>query len=185
MLTVKELSLPEVKLLTPAMHGDERGYLAEVMHEREMASLGLPRFVQENQSLSRDVHIVRGLHCQKSPHAQGKLVRVLAGKIFDVAVDVRPHSKNFGKHASAILDASEGITMMYVPPGFLHGFCVLAPNTIVLYKLSDFYAPGQEAGVMWNDPDLGIDWPVKKDDVILSAKDAKLPSFKDFPQLTW
>jgi len=185
MLTVKELAIPEVKLLMPKMHRDDRGYVAEITHEREMLALGLPRFVQENQSLSLDKNIVRGLHSQKPPHAQAKLVRVLSGKIFDVAVDMRPKSKTFGQHVSAILDSEGDITEMYVPAGFLHGFCTLAKNTVVLYKMSNFYAPGSEIGIIWNDPKLKINWPVKPDDAILSGKDAKLSSFKDFPRIDW
>jgi dTDP-4-dehydrorhamnose 3,5-epimerase len=167
------------------MHRDERGYFAETMHEREMAELGLPRFVQENQSLSMDKNVLRGLHAQKPPNTQAKLVRVLQGKILDVAVDVRPNSKTFGQHVSAVLEATGDITLMYVPAGFLHGFCTLTENTIVLYKTSDFYAPGSEVGVSWNDPDLNINWPVKAADAILSAKDMKLSSFKTFPRLEW
>lgn len=185
MLAVKTLLIPDVKLLMPKMHRDERGYLAETMHEREMAGLGLPRFVQENQSLSMDKNVVRGLHAQKPPHAQAKLVRVLQGKILDVAVDVRPNSKTFGQHVSVVLEGAGDITMAYIPAGFLHGFCTLADNTVVLYKTSDFYAPGSEVGVTWNDPDLAIDWPVKPGDAILSAKDMKLPSFKTFPKMDW
>jgi dTDP-4-dehydrorhamnose 3,5-epimerase len=185
MLTVKTVAIPDVKLLMPKMHRDDRGYLAETMHEREMTELGLPRFVQENQSLSQDKNIVRGLHAQRPPHAQAKLVRVLQGKIFDVAVDVRPTSKTFGHHVSAVLGDGDDITLMYIPAGFLHGFCTLVENTVVLYKTSDFYAPGNEVGVIWDDPDLKIDWPVAPADAILSDKDGKLPSFKNLPRMEW
>lgn len=185
MITVRELAIPDVKLLMPKMHGDERGYVSEVIQDRRMAELGLPRFVQENQSFSRDKNIVRGLHCQQPTHAQAKLVRVLSGRIFDVAVDVRPNSKTFGQHVSAVLEGAGPITQMYIPAGFLHGFCTLTENTLVLYKISDFYDPGSEIGVIWNDTDLNIDWPVKVEDAILSAKDIKLPSFREFPRLTW
>ncbi len=185
MLTAKELAIPDVKLLMPKMHRDDRGYVAEITHEKELLELGLPRFVQENQSLSLEKNVVRGLHSQKPPHAQAKLVRVLSGKIFDVAVDMRPKSKTFGQYVSATLSAEGDITQMYVPVGFLHGFCTLEPNTVVLYKMSNFYAPGSEVGIMWNDPKLKIKWPIKESDAILSGKDAKLSNFKDFPRIDW
>ncbi len=127
---------------------------------------------------------VRGMHSQKPPHAQAKLVRVLRGKIMDVAIDVRPHSPTFGKHVSAILSQDE-VTQMYIPVGFLHGFCTLEDNTVVLYKMSSLYVPGSECGVIWNDHDLKIDWPVKAEDAILSGKDEKLSRFKDFPHIHW
>jgi dTDP-4-dehydrorhamnose 3,5-epimerase len=185
MLTVKELAIPEVKLLMPQMHRDDRGYVAEIMHDKEMQALGLPRFVQENQSLSLQKNVVRGLHSQRPPQAQAKLVRVLRGKIFDVAVDVRHKSKTFGHYVSATLSGEGDITQMFIPPGFLHGFCTLAEDTIVLYKMSSYYAPGSEVGIIWNDPKLKIAWPVKAADAILSGKDVKLSSFKDFPRIDW
>src|SRR5579862_7752386 len=181
MVTVKELAIPDVKLLTPKLHQDDRGYVTEIVHEKQMQELGLPvEFMQENQSMSRYKNTVRGLHGQKPPHAQAKLVRVLRGKIFDVAVDVRPGSKTYGKHVSAVLSEDE-VAQMFIPIGFLHGFCTLEDNTVVLYKMSDVYAPGSEIGVVWNDPDLKIDWPVDPAQAILSGKDEKLPHFKDFP----
>lgn len=184
-LTIETLAIPDVKLLMPKMHRDDRGYVSEVTTDRALAELGLPRFVQENQSFSLDKNIVRGLHAQKPLNAQAKLVRVLSGKIFDVAVDMRPNSKTFGQHVSQILESSGDIVHMLIPAGFLHGFCTLTPNTTVLYKISDFYAPGSEVGVIWNDPDLNINWPVKPEDAILSAKDSRLPAFKEFPKLAW
>jgi dTDP-4-dehydrorhamnose 3,5-epimerase len=185
MLAVKELAIPEVRLLMPHMHRDDRGYVAEITHEKEMLGLGLPRFVQENQSLSLRKNTVRGLHSQRPPQAQAKLVRVLRGKIFDVAVDARPKSPTFGKHASAILSDEGDIAQLFLPPGFLHGFCALADDTVVLYKMSSFYAPGNEIGAIWNDPDLDIPWPVVPAEALLSDRDAKLPSFKDFPRIEW
>ncbi len=185
MLTIKELSIPDVKLLMPKLHRDERGYVTEVVHEKQMADIGLPiKLVQENQSMSLHKNIVRGLHGQKPPYAQAKLVRVLQGRIFDVAVDVRPGSKTYGKYVSAVLSPDEA-TQMFIPVGFLHGFCTLEPNTVVLYKMSDFYAPGNEVGAVWNDPDLGIAWPIDPMQAILSDKDRKLPRFKDFPPIEW
>jgi len=184
-MIVKELTLPAVKLLTPKQIEDERGFFAETLNEREMQRLGFPGiYAQENQSISFKKGTVRGLHAQKPPHAQGKLIRVLKGRIYDVAVDVRPLSPTFGKHVEAILSDGE-LTMFYIPSGFLHGFCTLTDDTVVLYKVTELYAPGSEVGVFWNDPALGIDWPVKTDAAILSAKDKALPLFKDFPHLEW
>lgn len=178
MLAIQELAIPEVKILTPKVHRDDRGYLAEVAQDQRMRELGLPAFVQENQSLSYRKNTLRGLHAQKAPHEQTKLVRVLRGKIFDVAVDVRPSSPTYGKHASALLSADD-LTQMLIPAGFLHGFCTLEDDTIVLYKISGFYAPAAEIGVIWDDPDLNIAWPILAGSAILSAKDARLPRFKD------
>jgi dTDP-4-dehydrorhamnose 3,5-epimerase len=180
MITVKDLTIPDVKILMPHMHQDARGYFAEVWHEKQMQQAELPiRFVQENQSLSQKIYTVRGLHAQKTPHQQAKLLRVLRGSIFDVAVDIRPSSPTYGQHVSAVLTA-EDLTQIYIPVGFLHGFCTLQPATVVLYKISDFYDPHSETGVVWDDPDLGIAWPFDKTQATLSDKDARLPSFKDF-----
>jgi dTDP-4-dehydrorhamnose 3,5-epimerase len=185
MFTVKELAIPDVKLLMPKLHQDDRGYVVEIVHEKQMQELGLPiEFMQENQSMSYRKNTVRGLHGQRPPHAQAKLVRVLRGKIFDIAVDVRPGSPSYGKHVGTTLSEDE-IVQMLIPPGFLHGFCTLTDNTIVLYKMSSLYAPGSEVGVIWNDPDLGIAWPVDHASAILSGKDDKLPRFKDFPRIDW
>jgi len=185
MITVKELAIPDVKLLMPKVHQDDRGYVSEIVHEKQMQDLGLPiKFMQENQSMSRQKNTVRGLHSQRPPHAQAKLVRVLRGRIFDVAVDVRPNSPTYGKHVSATL-SQDDVVQMYIPTGFLHGFCTLENDTVVLYKMSSLYAPGSEVGVIWNDPDLGIDWPVDASKVIISGKDEKLPNFKDFPKIDW
>lgn len=185
MITVKELAIPDVKLLTPILHHDDRGYVTEIVHEKQMADLGMPmKFVQENQSMSLRKNTVRGMHSQKPPHAQAKLVRVLRGKILDVAIDVRPNSPTYGEHVSAILSQDE-VTQMFIPVGFLHGFCTLEDNTVVLYKMSSLYVPGSECGVMWNDPDLKIKWPARAEDAILSGKDEKLSQFKDFSRIDW
>ena len=185
MLTIKELSLPEVKLLSPKQFHDDRGSVAETLHERRWADAGISvRFPQENQSISLKKNTVRGLHAQRPPHAQAKLVRVLRGKIMDVAVDARPHSPTYGQHTSAILSEDELVHML-IPAGFLHGFCTLEDHTVVLYKMSDFYAPGQEIGVLWNDPALKIQWPIDPAAAILSDKDKVLPLFYNFPKLEW
>ncbi|HEU0117493.1 MAG TPA: dTDP-4-dehydrorhamnose 3,5-epimerase [Alphaproteobacteria bacterium] len=185
MITVKELAIPAVKLLSPKLHHDDRGYVTEIVHERQMQDLGIPiKFMQENQTMTLRKNTVRGLHAQRPPNAQAKFVRVLRGKIFDVAVDVRAGSPTYGQHVSATLSEDE-VTQMFIPTGFLHGFCTLTDNTVVLYKMSSLYTPGSEVGALWNDPDLKIQWPVDAANVILSGKDEKLPHFKDFPRLDW
>lgn len=185
MLTVQSLAIPDVKLLIPRMIRDDRGYLAEIAHNKRLADHGFPAFVQENQSLSTAIYTVRGMHAQKPPHAQAKLVRVLKGKIFDVAVDIRPGSPTYLKHVSAMLDAAGDIIQMYIPTGFLHGFCTLEPDTIVMYKMSNYYAPGSEVGAAWNDPDLGIEWPVPRGKEVLSDKDKQLGRVKELPPIVW
>ncbi len=185
MIAVQELAIPEVKLLRPKVHQDNRGYVTEIAHEKQLQEMGFPmQFVQENQSMSRMKGTVRGLHFQKPPHAQAKLVRVLRGKIFDVAVDVRPKSPSYGQHVTTILSEDE-ITQMFIPPGFAHGFCTLSDNAVILYKMSSFYAPGSEGGILWNDPALNIQWPIEAGKAILSGKDEKLPLLKDLPQIAW
>ena len=185
MIAVQELAIPDVKLLRPKVHQDDRGYVTEIAHEKELQDLGINlRFVQENQSLSRLAGTVRGLHFQKPPHAQAKFIRVLKGKIFDVAVDVRPRSPTYGKHVSVVLPEDE-IAQLYIPPGFAHGFCTLTNDTVILYKMSAFYAPGNEGGVLWNDPEIAIPWPIDHAKAVLSGKDEKLPLFKDLPPIEW
>ncbi len=185
MLTITELAIPDVKLLTPKLHRDDRGYVTEIAHDKQMQEIGIPiKFPQENQSMSLLKNTVRGLHAQRPPQVQAKLVRVLRGKIFDVAVDARPGSKTYGQHVSAVL-SDDDVVQMLIPAGFLHGFCTLEDNTVVLYKMSDFYAPGNEVGAVWNDPDLKIRWPIDEAQAILSGKDEKLPPFKEFPKIQW
>jgi dTDP-4-dehydrorhamnose 3,5-epimerase len=185
MINVKELAIPEVKLLMPIVHRDNRGYVAEIVHEKALQELGLDvRLVQENQSLSLKKNTVRGMHCQRPPQAQAKFVRVLRGKALDVAVDIRPRSPTFGKHVAVELSEDE-VAQLFIPAGFAHGFCTLTDNTVVLYKMSQFYAPGNEVGFIWNDPDIGIKWPVDAKDAILSGKDEKLPRFKDIAPIEW
>ena len=161
-------TIPDVLLIQPKVFGDSRGFFFESWNERDFTHLGInTRFVQDNHSRS-GCGVVRGLHYQiRQP--QGKLVRVCAGEIFDVVVDVRRSSPTFGKKVSVRL-SSEDHRMLWVPPGFAHGFCVLSEYADVLYKSSDFYAPEYERSILWNDPDIGIEWPLVGDP-ILSAKD--------------
>ena len=160
---------------------DPRGVFSETYSRRDFAALGLAEeFVQDNWSLSERIGTVRGLHFQRRPHAQGKLVRALRGRILDVAVDIRRSSPTFGKHVSVELAAGDG-RMLWVPAGFAHGFCTLEPNTEVAYKVTADYAPESDAGIAWDDPALGIDWPVAPEDALVSRKDALLPPLGDLP----
>jgi dTDP-4-dehydrorhamnose 3,5-epimerase len=161
--------LPEVLVIEPKVFGDSRGFFFESWNEREFARAGIKAsFVQDNHSRSAR-NVVRGLHYQiRQP--QGKLVRVIAGEIFDVAVDIRRSSPNFGKWAGIRLSA-EDKTMMWIPSGFAHGFAVLSDYADVLYKATDYYAPEFERALLWSDPDIGIDWPLSGA-AVLSAKDA-------------
>jgi dTDP-4-dehydrorhamnose 3,5-epimerase len=161
--------------LQPTRHGDERGWFAETFRAERLAELGIPHdFVQENQSLSRSVGTVRGLHLQLAPFEQGKLVQVVQGAIFDVAVDVRPGSETFGRHASVRLDADRG-NQLWIPPGFAHGFCTLTPEVRVLYKVTAYYSASSDRSIRWDDPAIGIDWPVARHRAVLSQKDANAP----------
>lgn len=179
-LKIERLAIPDVVLVTPRRFGDTRGFFSETFCDRDMAAAGLPdRFVQDNHSRSERAGTVRGLHMQAPPHAQAKLVRVTKGRILDVAVDVRTGSPAYGRHVSAELSA-ENWTQILVPVGFLHGFVTLEPDTEVQYKVTDYYVPAAEGGVLWHDPDLGIEWPVKIADATVSARDKDLPRFRDW-----
>ncbi len=176
-MKIEALNIPDVKLITPARFGDDRGYFSETFSAPRFAEAGLTLpFVQDNQSFSRTRGTLRGLHCQVAPFVQGKLVRVIRGSIWDVAVDARPRSSSFGAYAAAILSAENG-SQLWVPPGFLHGFCTLEPDTEVIYKVTDLYDRVSERGVMWNDPTLALPWPVDAADVVLSEKDRVLPGW--------
>jgi len=168
--------LPEVLLIEPKVFGDSRGFFFESWNEREFERAGIAaRFVQDNHSRSAR-GVLRGLHYQiRQP--QGKLVRVVEGEIFDVAVDIRRSSPNFGRWEGARLN-SQSKNMLWIPVGFAHGFCVISDFAEVLYKTTDFYSPEQERSILWNDPDLGISWPLDGDP-ILSAKDSRAPRLRD------
>jgi dTDP-4-dehydrorhamnose 3,5-epimerase len=177
-MDLRRLSIPDVLVLKPRRHADDRGYFMESYSRAAMATLGLePVFVQDNLSLSRQVGTLRGLHYQRPPKAQAKLIQVIQGRILDVAVDVRRGSPTYGRHAAVELSADSG-EQVFVPAGFLHGFVTLEPDTLVLYKVDAPYAPECEGAVRWDDADLGIDWGVSA--ATLSAKDAAAPAFADF-----
>jgi dTDP-4-dehydrorhamnose 3,5-epimerase len=166
-------------LVTARRFGDARGHFAETYSRRDFAALGVAEeLVQDNQSLSRPLGTVRGLHFQIPPRGQAKLVRVLRGRILDVAVDLRSGSPTRGKHVAAELTAENGM-MLYVPVGFAHGFSTLEPDTEVAYKVSDTYAPDCDRGLAWDDPTLGIDWQVAPAAAVLSDKDRRLPKLAE------
>jgi dTDP-4-dehydrorhamnose 3,5-epimerase len=174
----RRLDIPEVILVEPNVIHDARGFFLETYHRDKYAAGGIPEtFVQDNQSFSRK-GVLRGLHAQLR-HPQGKLVRAIIGEIFDVAVDIRPDSPTFGKWVGAVL-TEENAQQLYVPPGFAHGFCVLSDIAHVQYKCTDVYQPGDEIGVVWNDPEIGVDWPVG--DPVLNDKDRNAPRLADIVQ---
>ncbi len=177
----ERLAIPDVILVTPPRHGDARGFLSETWKQGPYAEIGIPGpFVQDNHAYSADRGVVRGLHLQIDPHPQGKLVRAIRGAIFDVAVDVRHGSPTFGEHVSAVLSA-ENWSQLWVPPGFLHGYCTLEPDCEVIYKVTGLYDRAAERGVLWSDPALGIAWPVDGEEAILSDKDRVLPPLRECP----
>lgn len=178
-MQVAPLAIPDVKLITPPRYGDSRGFFSEVYNRRAFASAGIDiEFVQDNQSLSARPGTVRGLHYQSPPAAQAKLVRVLRGRIWDVAVDMRRGSPSFGRHVAVELNA-EDLRQVFIPEGFAHGFCTLEPDCEVLYKVSRHYAPEHDRGIRWDDPTLGIPWPVAAADAVLSDKDRALPAWAE------
>ncbi|UTW62753.1 dTDP-4-dehydrorhamnose 3,5-epimerase [bacterium SCSIO 12741] len=180
-MEILEEPLPGVFLLKPRVFGDHRGHFYEPYNKDTFHKLGITaEFVQDNQSLSTQKGVLRGLHFQNPPYAQGKLVRVLQGAVIDVAVDIRKGSATYGQHFAAELN-EENKLLMYVPPGYAHGFVTLAETTLFNYKCTNYYHPESEDGIAWDDPDLGIDWGI--DSPILSAKDTQNQAFKDFNSL--
>ena len=172
----KRLEIPEVVLIEAKHFDDNRGFFLETYRLSTFTAHGIPHtFVQDNRSYSGH-GVLRGLHYQKQPKAQGKLVTVLRGHIYDVAVDIRGDSPTYGQWVGLELTADR-FQMLYIPEGFAHGFCVLGQEADVLYKVTEEYAPELDRGIYWNDPEIGIQWPIM--DPILSAKDAQLPLLKD------
>ncbi len=180
LMDIVSLAIPDLKLLKPRRFGDSRGVFSMTYSRRELAAAGLAAdFVQDNHSFSVHRGTVRGLHFQREPFAQAKIVQVLRGAIFDVALDIRPHSPHFGRHLTVELTA-DSWQQLYIPAGFAHGFCTLAADTEVFYKVDRDYAPQHEGGIMWNDPELGIAWPVGPETATLSERDRRWPSFADW-----
>ncbi len=181
MVECRSLSkLPEVLTFFPRLLGDDRGYFSETFRDQWFEDQGIQvRFCQDNQSYSAQVGTLRGLHFQTAPHAQGKLVRCLSGRIWDVAVDIRPNSATFGVWESLELSAEKG-EQLYIPPGFAHGFLTLTPDCIVAYKCTAYYNRDAEDAIHYDDPELAIAWPDMGSPATLSAKDAAAGSFADF-----
>ena len=178
-MKVEPLTLPDVLLLTPPRFSDPRGFFSETWNQTRFAEAGVPGpFVQDNHAVSNARSVLRGLHCQIGENAQGKLVRVVKGAIWDVAVDVRRGSPTYGQQAGAMLSA-ENWCQLWVPVGFLHGYCTLTEETEVIYKVTAPWDRAAERGVIWNDPDLAVMWPIAAEDVILSDKDKVLSRLKD------
>lgn len=176
---IDRLAIPDVIAFTPKRIGDARGYFSEVFR-RDLIADHAPGvdFVQDNQSLSAEAGTIRGLHFQAPPHAQAKLIRVLAGEIFDVAVDLRRASPTYGQHVSLRLDATTG-AQLFIPAGFAHGFCTLEPATLIHYKVSTYYNAGADRGLAFDDPALAIKWPVATGKALLSSKDKTHPKLAD------
>jgi dTDP-4-dehydrorhamnose 3,5-epimerase len=178
-MLVEATEIADVTVFTPKRLGDSRGFFSEVYNRRVFAEAGVTLdFVQDNQSLSRDVGTLRGLHFQAPPFAQDKLVRVVAGSIFDVAVDIRQGSPTYGRWVGVELSAAN-FRQLLIPVGFAHGFVTLEPDTMVLYKVTAPYSGPHDLGIAWNDPEIGVHWPRQAASPILSAKDAAQPLLRD------
>lgn len=178
-MNAEHLAIPDVLLLTPRRFRDPRGFFSETWNEARCAEAGIKEhFVQDNHAVSNAKGVLRGMHCQIGKNAQGKLVRVVRGAIWDVVVDIRHGSPTYGQHAGAVLSA-ENWQQLWVPVGFLHGYCTLTDDAEVIYKVTAPYDQAAERGVIWNDPDLALPWPIAEQSVILSDKDQVLPRLKD------
>ena len=178
-LEVCSLRIPDVKIILPKKHGDSRGFFSETYNKTDFIEAGIDLdFVQDNHSLSPQVGTLRGLHYQGEPFAQDKLVRVVSGRILDVAVDLRRSSPTFGHWVTAEISA-EAWNQILIPIGFAHAICTLEPNTQLIYKVTNYYSPQHDFGVRWNDPDLCIEWPFSDGQLNLSEKDRKQPFFKE------
>lgn len=181
-MNIIRTEIPEVVIIEPKVFGDNRGYFFESFSERDFAEqVREVKFVQDNESKSC-YGVLRGLHFQKPPHAQSKLVRVVKGCVLDVAVDIRKGSPTFGKYVAVEL-SEDNHRQFFVPRGFAHGFAVLSEEAVFQYKCDNYYAPQSEGAVAWDDPDLAIDWKVPSDKVILSEKDRNHPMLKDAPEI--
>lgn len=180
-MLVRAFAVPGPFEILPRKFTDERGYFSEVFRLNLFEQhAGRTEFVQDNQSLSVRAGTIRGIHFQTPPAAQGKLVRCVSGKVFDVVVDLRQGSPHYGKSEAVILTPEDN-NQVWVPIGFGHAFCTLEPNSIIGYRVTSYYSPENDMGVAWDDPDIGIDWPEIADPVTLSAKDRKQPRLADLP----
>lgn len=177
-MNVIKTDIEGLVIIEPRLFRDARGYFFESFSEREFAEKVAPvKFVQDNESRS-SYGVLRGLHFQKPPYAQAKLVRVVKGRVLDVAVDLRKGSPTYGKYVAVELSEDNHL-QFFIPRGFAHGFCVLSDEVVFQYKCDNYYAPQSEGALIWNDPDLGIDWRIPEEDVVLSDKDKCHPAFKD------
>jgi dTDP-4-dehydrorhamnose 3,5-epimerase len=177
-MKIRETGIEGLTIIEPVVHRDPRGYFLESYHREAFGKHGITEdFVQDNQSRSV-LGVIRGLHYQREPHAQSKLVRVTEGRIYDVAVDIRETSPSFGEWFGIELSADNQL-QLFIPKGFAHGFSVLSPHATILYKCDAYYHTGSEAGIRYDDPDLGIDWKIDRESAILSEKDLGLPGLKD------
>jgi dTDP-4-dehydrorhamnose 3,5-epimerase len=182
-MEIQTFDIAGLLLILPKRHADARGYFSEIFRKDILQPfIGEVEFVQDNQSGSLKSGTVRGLHFQTAPTAQAKLVRVTRGAIMDVAVDIRKSSPSYGRHVSATLSA-ENFALLYIPVGFAHGFCTLEPDTEVVYKVSCYYDPATEKGLVWNDPALEIAWPVGPNEAMISEKDRNYPALSELG--TW
>lgn len=182
-MIVEETALAGVKIIIPRKLGDHRGFLSETYNLRALAAAGVDlQFVQDNHSFSPQAGTLRGLHFQSPPFAQDKLVRVTRGAILDVAVDLRTSSATFGRHVGVALSA-DNWRQMLIPAGFAHGFCTLEADTEVLYKVTNYYSAAHDKGLAWDDPALGIVWPVTAERAVLSERDRKQPLLRDLPAI--
>jgi dTDP-4-dehydrorhamnose 3,5-epimerase len=182
-MQIEPLAIADVKIITPRRFQDDRGFFSETWNARAFREAGLDAdFVQDNHAYSVEKGVVRGLHYQLPPSAQGKLVRVTKGAILDVAVDIRRTSPTFGHHVSAVLSA-ENWRQIWVPVGFAHGYVTLEPHTEVVYKVTNLYAPALDRGILWSDPALAIDWGLTDSEAILSEKDRRQPRLDEATDL--
>lgn len=175
-MNVIKTPVKDLLIIEPRVFGDDRGFFLETYHDKKYREIGVPQFVQDNLSFSKR-GVLRGLHFQ-NPYSQGKLVYVLKGEVFDVAVDIRAGSPTFKQWHAQVL-SGENKKQFWIPPGFAHGFCVLSDEALFSYKCTDYYNPETEHGIIWDDPEIGIDWPLN--DPVLSEKDKSLPSLRDIP----
>lgn len=178
-MKILKTEIADLLIIEPTLHGDSRGYFFESFHAdrfRELTGLDV-QFVQDNEAMSHR-GVVRGLHYQLSPYAQAKLVRVVAGKVWDVAVDMRRSSPTFGRYMAVELSA-ENHRQLYIPKGFAHGYAVLSEEAVFQYKCDEYYNPEAEAGVAWNDPTIAVQWPLSVEEIVLSEKDQHHPRFED------
>ncbi|MES1158619.1 MAG: dTDP-4-dehydrorhamnose 3,5-epimerase [Terricaulis silvestris] len=179
-MEIVRAAIPDLLIVRPNKFGDERGFFSETFKMSALEQFGVTStWVQDNHSFSAAPGVIRGLHFQVGEYAQAKLIRVTRGALLDVAVDIRKGSPTYGRHVAVELSA-ENWTQLYIPIGFAHGFCTLTRDTEALYKVTAYWSQASEGGVLWNDPDLGIAWPIKAEDATINARDANWPRLKDF-----